>query len=153
MGVGRISRAHQSRLYGTKGEKMPQSKSNREVILEIGCEGGGATVFRSVTGNGIVYVVESTSMGLDENDDEEWHSWSDPPRTSLGEAVESIARDDEWILFHPISIHPDHCSEVWSLVNAASKRLVERRPDLANGLKRRAERWQRVCNVKETSRE
>lgn len=49
----------------------------KETVLELGVEGGGATIFRTRSDTGEWHFhVEGSSMYLDENDDEVWRSWS-----------------------------------------------------------------------------
>lgn len=49
--------------------------AEKEVVLELGVEGGGATVFRTpLASGGWQFHVEGSSMYLDENDDEGWRS-------------------------------------------------------------------------------
>lgn len=47
-----------------------------ELVLELGLEGGGLSVYRTPTGSGAwQFHVAGSTIDLDENDDEAWRSW------------------------------------------------------------------------------
>jgi hypothetical protein len=50
---------------------------DKEMVLELGVEGGGAAIFRTpLASGGWQFHVEGSSIYLDENDDEAWRRWS-----------------------------------------------------------------------------
>jgi hypothetical protein len=115
----------------------------KEKVLEIGVEGGGATIFRTpLRTGGWQFHVEGTSMFLDENDDEDWRSWTSEPVNTIQEAMQSVARDGSWVLFHPISVHPEYRNTVWELVQETEGKLPEER---RRKCKNRSENWQHLC--------
>ena len=64
---------------------------DKETVLELGVEGGGATIFRTRSDTGEWHFhVEGSSMYLDENDDEVWRSWSCEPVRSIEEALREV---------------------------------------------------------------
>src|ERR1700732_3330130 len=98
--------------------------ADKELVLELGVEGGGATVFRSPLGaGGWRFHVEGSSMYLDENADESWPSWSSEPVGTIEEAVRSISKDGSWVFFYPIRVHPEYRTSVWELVQDAARKL------------------------------
>ncbi|QJX01176.1 DUF6508 domain-containing protein [Frigoriglobus tundricola] len=123
--------------------------ADKEMVLQLGVEGGGATVFRKPVGAGdFEFYVDGSSMDLDENDDEVWRSWESQPYLRIEDAVRSISNDGSWVLFHPISIHPDYRTSVWELVQETARTL----PDELNHLwdDRRRTKWQHLCHEQET---
>jgi len=117
--------------------------ADKELVLELGVEGGGATVFRSPLGSGgWQFHVEGTSMYLDENDDEGWRSWHSQPVLNLEEALRSVAEDGSWVFFYPVTVHPDYRTAVWELAQAAVGKLPEGRREM---WKHRSQDWKRRC--------
>lgn len=121
-----------------------ETASDKEKVLKLGVEGGGATVFRtSIASGSWAFQVEGNSMDMDENDDEVWRSWESPAYTSIKEAIQSISKDGEWVLFYPISVHPEYRAAVWELVQETACNLRDHLKHLWND--RRREQWQRNC--------
>lgn len=117
--------------------------SEKEKVLEIGVEGGGATIFRTpLDAGGWLFHVEGTSMCLDENDDEDWRSWTSEPVQTIREALRSVAADGSWVFFHPISVHPEYRNTVWELAQETVTNLPEERRRM---WKDRSRNWQRLC--------
>ena len=115
----------------------------KEMVLKIGVEGGGATIYRTPLGaGGWQFHVEGTSMYLDENDDEDWRSWTSEPVQTIEEALRSIAEDGSWVFFHPISVHPEYRMIVWELVQETASKLTQERPRMWQDRNRN---WQRLC--------
>ena len=75
---------------------------NTLLVVEMGVEGGGATIYGRQEDGIWSFWQEGSSMGLDEYDDEEWRSWESKPVADL-----SLALPDEWPLFCPIKIAPE----------------------------------------------
>ena len=66
-------------------------------------------------------------MYLNENDDEDWRSWTTEPVDSVRVALQSVAEDGSWFFFHPITIHPEYGKIVWELAQEAASRLTAER--------------------------
>jgi hypothetical protein len=116
---------------------------DKEMVLQLGVEGGGATIFRTpLASGGWQFHVEGSSIYLDENDDEDWRRWSSEPVLSIGEAMQSVAEDGSWVMYYPMTIHPEYRIAVWELAQATASKL----PDESSGMwKRRRADWQRQC--------
>ena len=116
-----------------------------ELVLELGLEGDGLSVYRTPTGScDWQFRVAGSTIDLDENDDEAWRSWGTEPFPSLSETLRSVAKYGSWVLFFPITIHPEfRTSDV--AVDAG------RRPEnLDDGQKQHAENhgvesWRQEC--------
>jgi len=116
--------------------------AEKEAVLELGVEGGGATVYRTPLSGGWQYHVEGSSMFLEENDDEGWRSWDSPPVLNLDEALRSVAEDGSWVFFYPVTVHPDYQTAVWELVQAAAGKLPEGRREM---WEHQSQDWKRRC--------
>ena len=115
----------------------------KEKVLEIGVEGGGATIYRTpLEAGGWQFHVEGTSMYLDENDDEGWRSWTREPVQTIREALLAVAEDGSWVFFYPISVHPECRNSVWELVQETASKLPVERRRMWEGQSRN---WQRLC--------
>lgn len=118
--------------------------ADKEMVLRLGVEGGGATVFRTPLGSGgWEFHVGGSSMDMDENDDEVWRSWESQPYLRLEDAVQSISNDGGWVFFYPISVHPDYRAAVWGLVQETARNLPDEQKRLWD--ERRWKRWQDQC--------
>jgi hypothetical protein len=117
--------------------------AEKELILNLGVEGGGATIYRSPDGPGSwQFHVEGSSMFLDENDDEGWKSWTTQPVRALEEALRSVAQDGSWILFHPSSIHPEYRAVIWEQVRELARKLPKQS---SRRWEHQRPEWQRLC--------
>lgn len=113
-----------------------------ERVLELGVEGGGATIYRTpLDAGGWQFHVEGSSMYLDENDDEDWRSWTSESG-QIREALRSVAKDGSWVLFYPMFVHSEYRMIVWKLVQEAASQLPEERHKM---WERRNHIWQRLC--------
>ncbi len=65
-------------------------------------EGGGTTIYGGQSEGVWTFWTEGTSMDLDEDDDEVWHSWSSEPVSSP-----DLVLPKDWPMFFPSKIHPD----------------------------------------------
>lgn len=118
--------------------------AEKELILELGVEGGGATIYRTrLASGGWLFHVEGDSIFMDENDTEDWRSWTSEPVQTFEEALRSIADDGSWINFYPISIHPEYRSTVWKLVQEIAHKLPEERSKIWES--RMWKEWHRLC--------
>ena len=81
-------------------------------------------------------------MFLDENDDEDWRSWTSEPVPTIREALRSVADDGSWVFFRPISVHPDYRNVIWELAREIASRLPAERSEMWEDQNRH---WQRLC--------
>jgi hypothetical protein len=101
--------------------------AEKEVVLELGVEGGGATISRTRLSNGEwQFHVEGSSMFLDDNDDETWRSWQAEPVANLMAAIQSIGEGDSWVWYMPIRVLPDYRHAVWEAAQQLACELPER---------------------------
>lgn len=117
--------------------------ADKEMVLKIGIEGGGATIFRTLLdGGGYQFHVEGSSMYLDENDDEGWRTWANEPFQTIQGALRSISTNGSWVLCFPVSVHPEYRTIIWALAQEVARKLSG-----ANSTvwERRREDWLRKC--------
>jgi NAD-dependent deacetylase len=87
--------------------------AEKEEVLSLGFEGGGAEIYRLRGKDGKWYFINSgTSMTLDDDDDEEWISWEHAPTTSIVEALDDLGLGVDILCIHPLFVHPDYRSDV-----------------------------------------
>ncbi len=110
--------------------------SKREIILLVGAEGGGITLYAARTKDGWRFqrnVVDQTPWMLDEevirHDSQFTSSWE--------EALALLDRYP-WQRLSPIRVHPEFRQEVWT---AVQKRYA------GNDAQRDLERWRDRCAV------
>ena len=117
--------------------------TEKELVLELGVEGGGATVYRTPRASGgWQFHVEGTSMFLDDNDEEGWRSWTSDPVPTIQDALRSIAEDGSWVLYHPRSVHPEYRAAVWDQAQEIARKLAEGHSRI---WERRHPVWQCLC--------
>ena len=117
--------------------------AEKELVLELGLEGGGATIYRTAVASDCwQFYVEGSSMFLDENDDEDWRSWTSEPVPTIRDALRSIVEDGSWVLCYPISVHSEYRNDVWELAQEIASTLPVERSEMWES---RIWRWQRVC--------
>jgi hypothetical protein len=75
---------------------------DKVLVARMGVEGGGITIYGSQSEGVWAFWKESTSMALDENDDEVWRSSSSEPVTNF-----ELVVPHDWPMFSPSTIHPD----------------------------------------------
>ncbi len=120
--------------------------ATKELVLNIGCEGGGAEVYRTpLASGGFQFHVEGNSMFLDENDDEAWRDWKKEPVETIQAALRSISPDGSWIYFFPIMVHPEYGKAVWQCFEEA---LRARANDSDERRHRSRQKWLAACSVK-----
>ena len=78
--------------------------SKPEVVLKLGVEGGGATIYRVQRTSGLwqFYVKGGSMLVIDDDEGgivEAWDSWTEEPLPSLQDALRSLSADGEWIFF------------------------------------------------------
>jgi len=117
--------------------------ADEELVVSLGAEGGGASIFRVPSGSGgWSYRVSGSSMRMDEDDIDYWESWQKPAVATLQEALESVASGDVWAFLSPSDLHPDYRETVWRLVQEAHGRCRE---GSSRFQERRLEDWRRLC--------
>ncbi len=115
----------------------------KETVLDLGVEGGGATVFRTRSDTGEWHFhVEGSSMYLDENDNEVWRSWSSEPVRRIEEALREVTDISSWVYFYPTAIHPEYRTIMTKLVQAAIAKLPAKQKLI---VKQQLAEWQRLC--------
>jgi len=118
--------------------------AEKELVLDLGVEGGGARIYRTpLDSGGWRFHVEGSSIFLDENDDDDWRYWTREPVQTIEEALRSIAKDGSWVLFHPISVHPEYRTIVWEQAQETAGKLPERLSTIWEG---QSQYWQRRCS-------
>jgi hypothetical protein len=75
---------------------------DKVLIAAMGIEGGGVTIYGRHSEGAWMFWDEGTSIGLDENDDEIWRSWSSKPVSTL-----DLVLPKGWPMFYPSEVHPD----------------------------------------------
>lgn len=79
------------------------------VIVGMGVEGGGVTIYGRWTHGVWSFWQEGASMDLDEKDEEVWRGWSSDPVSDL-----SAALPDKWWLMYPTEVHPGFVAQLRS---------------------------------------
>jgi hypothetical protein len=102
------------------------------VILGIGVEGGGATIYGRRVGGQWTFRQRGTAMDLDGNDDEIWRGWESEPVTDL-----TAVLPDRWYMWFPVEVHP----EFRALLRAEYERAVARDDEMCHGPVHRHGRW------------
>jgi hypothetical protein len=126
-----------------KAREWPGEVSEKELVLQLGVEGGGADIYRTpLAAGGWKFHVEGSTMFLDDNDDEDWRSWIGKPVEAIEQALQSVAKDGSWACFYPIKVHPEYRTTVWELVLRAAASLPE---GLSRGWEHSRYRWQELC--------
>ena len=72
------------------------------VIVNMGFEGGGVTIYGRQTDGVWSLWNEGVSMYFDENDEENWRCWSSDPVSELSELLPK-----EWWQMSPTKVHPE----------------------------------------------
>ncbi len=71
-------------------------------VADLGVEGGGLTIYGRQEVGSWVFWTEGSSIAMDENDVDEWRSWTTEPVADLNSLLPA-----EWPLFFPMEIHPE----------------------------------------------
>src|SRR5262249_5475478 len=80
---------------------------DKVVIVGMGVEGGGVTIYGRRTDGVWSFWQEGSSMDLDENDDEVWRGWSSDPVSDL-----SAALPGKWWMMYPTEVHPEFVTQL-----------------------------------------
>ena len=94
-----------------------------EVVLEIGCEGGGYTILSRVTSDGRVFRLSSDSLDLDRDDEENWTSHQEAWRSSIDEVFADL--NPIWYQLYPMLVHPDFTLAIWQKYVSACQEARE----------------------------
>ena len=141
----------------SKGNKEPTVSKKRkdqkaaELVLSLGVEGGGFNIFRTpLASGGWQFHKEGGSMCILDDDDggmeEVWsHSTSKPVQT-IQEMLPLNEEYDSWVMFCPISIHPDYRYVIWELVQEIVRNLPDEKKCWWTD--RRRKRWERFLRRK-----
>jgi hypothetical protein len=104
------------------------------LVADIGVEGGGITIYVSQSDGVWSFRTQCTSMDLDENDDEVWHSWSSEPESSV-----DLVMPYDWPVYFPSKIHPDFVG--WFRANYDTARALLPEDQLRYQEKHRHGHW------------
>lgn len=110
--------------------------SEREIILQVGAEGGSVTLYGVRTENGwrfLCNVVDQTPRMLDEEEIRR-----DSQFTSSWDQALALLDRYPWHRLFPIRVHPDFRQAVWSVVRT---RYV------GKGSEHELERWRARCAI------
>jgi hypothetical protein len=77
------------------------------IIVNMGVEGGGVTIFGRQADGVWSFRQVGGSIDFDDNDEECWRSWSRDPVSELAEALPR-----EWYQMCPIEIHPQFVEQM-----------------------------------------
>jgi len=93
--------------------------SVQETILQLGCEGASATIYRIPDPQGQpAFQIEAVNLTLDENDEEVWKTVTSKPYPSFDAAMKSIGPQGEWMGLLPLWIHPEFKEVMATMVQA-----------------------------------
>lgn len=109
-----------------------------EVIIDVGSEGEGLTLYGLRTSEGWVFsrqVIAQTSKVSDGS----WNRHAKRPVKTWSAAL-NLLDEYPWQHFYPLSVHPDFSAMVYEAVAARFKADVERNP-------RRLADWTKMCVV------
>ena len=116
----------------------------RELVLQLGVEGGGICIYRTVLDGGAYqFHGEGVSMILDDNDEEMWRSWETSPVETIEAALRLIAQGGSWIYGHPISVLDEYKSDIWQHVQDTQRSVAQGSPDL---WERSRQHWMEACS-------
>jgi|GEM_PF-2322189 len=119
----------------------------KELVLDLGVEGGGASIYRILlVSGGYQYHTEGSSMFLDDNDEEGWRSWTTEPVGNVQAALHSICPDGSWINFCPITVHRDYRSTIWLEVE---KNLSARMNAPGRSRQQTFHQWKQACSLEQ----
>ena len=133
------------------GSKKVKDQKVAELVLSLGVEGGGFSIYRSPLASGSwQFHEEGGSMMIFDDDDggmeEVWsHSTSKPVQT-IQEMLPLKEEYDSWVMFSPILIHPEYRYIVWELVQEIVRSLPDEKKRWWTD--RRRKRWERFLRRK-----
>lgn len=110
------------------------------IIARLGWEGGGVDILGASVNGRWQFWRQGSSMAMDENDLDEWRTWTSAPTEDLHAVV-----PDDWPLMLPIQVHLDFAE--W--FRSRYKEARERFPSQPRSTD---ERWQRALDNDHTRR-
>jgi hypothetical protein len=111
--------------------------NGREVIIEVGAEGGSIALYGFRTERGWVFTRETLDQ-TPELIDEDWIK-SNSARVDSWEAAVKLLDQYPWCKLYPVTIHPEFRQQIWS---AVQERL---RND--GGFGHQLTRWRELCHA------
>ena len=138
-----------------------EAESKCELVLKLGVEGGGVSIYRTpLASGGWQFHQAGSSMWILDDTDEDWRSLRPepvqtiqaPPESvqpnqealepiqTIQDALRSIAEDGKWVFYSPILIHPEYRTAVKRLALEIFRNLPDERKKWWNRLRRK--RWQ-----------
>ena len=121
---------------------MTERKTEIEIVVKAGAEGGSLTLFRQSTpSGGYEYFTKLNAMGFE--DVPGVHEQSGRVKTlEEGFALLDAARGCEWHRLYAVEVHPDHAAAVLGAVKARLSR-----EDSDDWNERVLEEWHRRCGL------
>jgi len=118
--------------------------ANKEQVLMLGAEGGGAFIYRVPTADGgWEFTLSGSTMEIDDDGIDSWRGWKHGPFTTLESALEGVGGDPTfWLLLSPFDLHEEYRAAIWG--------LIEQHKDKLDG--RRLGRWQEACFPRDEQR-
>jgi hypothetical protein len=117
--------------------------AKHDLVLELGLEGGGVSIYRTPADSGSwQFHIGGSTIDLDENDSEVWRSWQTKPFTSVDEALLSVTPDGSWVIFFPTNVHPEYRAKLWLLAQVVADNLNDAKREHWN---RQIHEWRREC--------
>lgn len=99
-----------SRILRLDNERLDQEllEARKDVVLQLGCEGGGLDITRLSTLDGKQFFRHSgSSIALDENEDEVWNSWHGDPHSDFVAAIDDATADMPIFWMKPMALKPE----------------------------------------------
>ena len=130
------------------GDKVQRELRFKEVVLDIGVDGGAATIYRTpLERGGWAYHMGGTTIALDDDDNEEWRHWTRDPVPTLHDALEQVDKHGFWIYFTPCApIHPEYRLLVWELLlRTAKQRAAEGDSNWSSDGSHARDAWHHYC--------
>lgn len=130
--ITRRRRAAGRKAAATRKHRAARLPQGRDVVLEVGAEGGSLTVFRVTDANGHstfeAYRNEAALKDILGDEDSRGMVFTEttPPLATLADAIAKLDRYP-WHALHPLRLHPDFATQVLADVKVrGGARAVER---------------------------
>jgi tetratricopeptide (TPR) repeat protein len=103
-----------------------EPEPEKELVLEVGLEGGGAEIYRTRGDDANwKFHVEKSGLDLDENDEEIVRSSKSKPVNSFEEAVEMLGFGKHLLLVLPLKVHAEYRRRVWEIIREIDRSLTD----------------------------
>ena len=109
----------------------------RELIIRLGAEGGSVTIYGIQTDGIWSFQSESSSIDIDDDDNEVWLHRSSDPTDNFEELLPGY-----WPILFPLEIHPDFVSRFRAIYESACMRLEDDR--YGTQIRRRHREWLQI---------